>query len=60
MQEQATDEWETRLAEATARLHEAIEEMNRAFLGGSPIEKDSARDRFDVALAVYTALLDAR
>ena len=47
------------LTAAAARLHDAIEGLNRAFLGGAAVEKAAARDRFEVALAAYAALIEA-
>ena len=46
------------LTGAAAGLHEAIDALTRAFLGGSPVEKATARDRFEVALATYSALIE--
>ena len=49
----------TELTEAAARLHEAIDALNQAFLSGTAVEKATRRDAFNVALATYTAQIDA-
>lgn len=48
-----------RLSEATAGLHAAIDALSQAFLVGGAIERAEARDRFELALATYTGVIDA-
>jgi len=47
------------LNDATAELHAAIDALTRAFVDGTVLEKAAARDRFQIALATFTAQVDA-
>jgi hypothetical protein len=46
------------LTTAADRLREEIGALTRALLHGSAIEKAEARDRFDIALSEFGALID--
>jgi hypothetical protein len=47
------------LADAAAELHAAIDELTEAVLRGTVIEKNQARNRFELALAEHSAQLEA-
>lgn len=51
-------EWMAELTAAADRLREAIGALTQALLRGSALEKADARDRFDLALAAYSAVID--
>jgi hypothetical protein len=48
------------LRNAAAELHAAIDRLTTARLTASLINRDEARDQFEIALANYSAHLDAR
>jgi hypothetical protein len=58
-EERETIERAAALTDAAAALRAAIDVLTAAILEGTAIEKAEARDRFEIALAVYTARFDA-
>jgi hypothetical protein len=47
-----------RLVEAASVLKQATDDLAQAIVSGRPIGRASARDRFDIALAEFSALTD--
>jgi hypothetical protein len=47
------------LIDAATELREAVDALSDAVLRGTAIERAAARDRFEVALATYSAQVDA-
>jgi hypothetical protein len=43
---------------AGTRLCHTIAELSRVILSGDAIERDGARDRFEIALSEYSALIE--
>jgi hypothetical protein len=58
-EERASGERHVALTDAAAELCAAVDALTRAFLDGTAVEKATARDRFQVALAAFTAQIDA-